>query len=153
MWTIWALSQLISPATKHKNIHRQYGNKLAQLYSNKTLFINIDIWIWYNFMCHKIFFFFCFFSTIDSVKTFLVHRQYRNRLWVKLGFLQASELFSFSNNYRSFRGFYGSIVDPTSPPSTILLSRINHRPYQDTSDVQIWSLTCIGGKWNGIRKE
>lgn len=50
---------------------RKYISKLAWLCSNRTIFMDSEIWILYNFVCHEIWLLFRFFSTICKYKNYL----------------------------------------------------------------------------------
>lgn len=94
-------------------------------------------------MCHKILFIFCFFNYLKCksiLSSQAIQKQALGWIW-SLGppprFQSCSLHFLFSgDNERSCGEYYGPIVDHTSLPPTILLTRISHRPYQHTNDVE-----------------
>lgn len=71
----WTVSQL------HENSCRQHTNKWAGLWSNKTLFIDAEIWISYSFfVSQSITLFLIFFQQLKKMwKPFLDHRPYKPR--------------------------------------------------------------------------
>ena len=73
MWTRWSLTPVLNFATAFQEVNcRQYESEQVRVYSHKTLFMDTEVWISYNFhVSQNIALLLIVFQPFKSVKTIL----------------------------------------------------------------------------------